>query len=319
MLHGSFANGRYTSTVLFVLSMLVLAATYWLPASVDALWQPQHPYFMSGAVSRMLSVLMYIPAALLLSRQTFFDRAVKWKGALYLWFVALSTFANGNATVAFAALFFLLSFVVLLFTQYATNTVGLLYTSFMLLGLLSFIVPHSLYFLPLYLLFCSMTNTLSVRGVAASLLGLLTPFWLVMGTAYVLPGVNVITESFMAALPAIFNVEFPSFSLPNMLLLIFELSVLLPAMFLFVGGTSPAKPLLRRRLSFITVAAVYLLLLCTIVSGGAQFFYACQLPFVAILASYVLARKETKLLNIYFVILNVLMIAIATSPLWLNS
>ena len=319
MLHGSFANGRYTSTVLFVLSMLVLSAAYWLPASTDLLWQPQHPHFMSGAVSHMLSVLMYVPAALLLSRQTFFDRAVKWKGALYLWFVALSTFANGNATVAFAALLFLLSFVVLLFTQYATNTVGLLYTSFMLLGVLSFIVPHSLYFLPLYLLFCSMTNTLSVRGVAASLLGLLTPFWLVMGTAYVLPGVNVITESFMAALPAIFNVEFPSFSLPNMLLLIFELSVLLPAMFLFVGGTSPAKPLLRRRLSFITVAAVYLLLLCTIVSGGAQFFYACQLPFVAILASYVLARKETKLLNIYYVILNVLMIAIATSPLWLNS
>lgn len=319
MLHGSFANGRYTSTVLFVLSMLILSATYWLPASVDALWQPQHPYFMSGAVSRMLSVLMYIPAALLLSRQTFFDRAVKWKGALYLWLVALSTFANGNATVAFAALFFLLSFVVLLFTQYATNTVGLLYTSFMLLGVLSFIVPHSLYFLPLYLLFCSMTNTLSVRGVAASLLGLLTPFWLVMGTAYVLPGVNVITESFMAALPAIFNVEFPSFSLPNMLLLIFELSVLLPAMFLFVGGTSPAKPLLRRRFSFVVVAFVYLLLLCTIVSGGAPFFYACQLPFVAMLASYVLARKETKLLNIYFVILNVLMIAIATSPLWLNS
>ena len=319
MLHGSFANGRYTSTVLFVLSMLVLSAAYWLPASVDALWQPQHPYFMSGAVSRMLSVFIYILAALLLSRQTFFDRDIKWKGGLYLWLVALSTFANGNAAVAFAALLFLFSFVLLLFAQYSADAVRLLYTSFMLLGVLSFVTPYSLYFLPLYVLFCSMTNTLSVRGVAASLLGLLTPFWLVMGTAYVLPGVNVITESFMAALPAIFNVEFPSFSLPNMLLLIFELSVLLPAMFLFVGGTSPAKPLLRRRLSFITVAAVYLLLLCTIVSGGVPFFYACQLPFVAILASYVLARKETKLLNIYFVILNVLMIAIAISPLWLNS
>ena len=319
MLHGSFANGRYTSTVLFVLSMLVLSAAYWLPASVDALWQPQHPYFMSGAVSRMLSVFIYILAALLLSRQTFFDRDIKWKGGLYLWLVALSTFANGNAAVAFAALLFLFSFVLLLFAQYSADAVRLLYTSFMLLGVLSFVTPYSLYFLPLYVLFCSMTNTLSVRGVAASLLGLLTPFWLVMGTVYVLPGVNVITESFMAALPAIFNVEFPSFSLPNMLLLIFELSVLLPAMFLFVGGTSPAKPLLRRRLSFITVAAVYLLLLCTIVSGGVPFFYACQLPFVAILASYVLARKETKLLNIYFVILNVLMIAIATSPLWLNS
>ena len=319
MLQGSFANGRYTSTVLFVLSMSVMLAAYWMPPIVETMTQPAVPEFMDGFVAHIVSMLIYLFASLLLSRQTFFDRAVKWKGALYLWFVALSTFANGNATVAFAALFFLLSFVVLLFTQYATNTVGMLFTSFMLLGVLSFIVPHSLYFLPLYLLFCSMTNTLSVRGVAASLLGLLTPFWLVMGTAYVLPGVNVITESFMAALPAIFDVEFPSFSLPNMLLLIFELSVLLPAMFLFVGGTSPAKPLLRRRLSFITVAAVYLLLLCTIVSGGVPFFYACQLPFVAILASYVLARKETKLLNIYFVILNVLMIAIATSPLWLNS
>ncbi len=319
MLHGSFSNGRYTSTVLFVLSMLVLSAAYWLPASQAVLEPPAHPSFMGGAVSHILSIFIYLLVALLLSRQTFFDRDIKWKGALYLWFVALSTFANGNAVVAFAALLFLLSFVVLLFAQYSADAVGPLFTSFLLLGVLSFVMPYSLYLLPLYVLFCSMTNMLSVRSAAASLLGLLTPFWLVMGTAYVLPGVNVITESFMAALPAIFDVEFPSFSLPNMLLLIFELLVLLPAMFLFVGGTSPAKPLLRRRFSFVVVAFVYLLLLCTIVSGGAPFFYACQLPFVAILASYVLARKETKLMNLYFVILNGIMIAVATSPLWLNS
>ena len=319
MLHASFANGRYTSTVLTVLSMLVFVAAYWLPASADALWQPLHPSFMSGAVSRMLSTFVYLLAAFLLSRQTFFDHSVRWKGALYLWFVSLSVFCNGNAVSAFAALLFLFSFVLLFFAQYSANAVGLLYTSFMLLGVLSFVTPYSVYFLPLYLLFCSMTNTLSGRGVAASLLGLFTPFWLVMGTAYVLPGVDGVAESFMAGVCAVFEVNVPPFSILDLLLLILVLVVLLPAAVIFAGGSSPTKPLLRRRFSFIIVAELYMLLLCLVVCGGAALFYTCQLPFLAILASYTLARKETKLSNIYFVIFNVIMIAIATSTLWLNS
>lgn len=319
MLHGSFSNGRYTSTVLFVLSMLVLSADYWLPASQAVLELPAYPSFMGGAVSHILSIFLYLLAALLLSRQTFFDRDIKWKGAFYLWLVALSTFANGNAAVAFAALLFLLSFVLLLFAQNSVDAVGPLYTSFLLLGVISFVTPYSLYLLPLYVLFCSMTNILSVRSAAGSLLGLLTPFWLVMGTAYVLPGVDGVAESFFAGLSSIFDVELPAFSVPGILLLLFILLVLLPAVFLFVGSSSPAKPPLRRRLSFVMVANVYMLLLCFLVGGGAAFFYLCQLPFVAILASYVLARKETKLMNLYFVILNGIMIAVATCPLWLNS
>ncbi len=319
MLHGAFVNGRYTSTVLFVLSMLVFAAAYWLPVPADLLALPLLPPVMGMAVSHLLSALLYILAAIVLSKQAFFDSNVKWKGALYLWFVALSTFVGGNAAVALAALLFLLSFVLLLFAQYSAEPTGPLFSSFLLLGVLAFIMPCSLLFIPLFLLFCSMTNILSVRGVAASILGLLAPFWIVMGTAYVLPDVGDITESFIAGLPAIFDIGLPAYSLLGILQLLFVLVVLLPAIVIFMGGSSPAKPSLHRRLSFVIVAVVYMLLLCFVVGGSAGFFYICQLPFVAVLASYILARKESKILNLYIIILNLIMIAIATYPLWWNN
>ena len=315
MLQGYFASGRYTSAVLFVLSMLVMVSAHWMPVSalpIDGL-----PVLFSGFLSRAVALLLYLLSAVLLSRQTFFDREVKWKGALYMWFVAVSTFVNGNVTIALLSLVFLLSVILLLFCQYSPGPVGLLYASFMLLGLLAFISPYALYLIPLYLLFCSITNTLSSRGVAASFLGLLTPFWLVVGTAYVFPRANGIWDSFVTMLPAVADVDFAGLTFVHLLVLLLVLAVLLPAVFAFVGSASPAKPLLRRRLTFVIVANIYLLLLFVIVDGGSGFFYICQLPFVAILASYLFAKKETRLSNVYMIFINLIMVAMATQSLWL--
>ena len=317
MLQGSFASGRYTSTVLFVLSMLVIQAAHWLPATSVSILQPDVPEFMNGIVSRVVSVLIYFFSALLLSRQAFFDRGVRWKGARYLWIVAVSTFVNGNPTIAFSSLLFLLSIILLFLCQYSGNSVTPLYTSFFLLGVLSFVTPYSLYFIPLHLTFCSMANMLSARGVAASILGLVTPFWLVMGTMYVFPDANALIEPFANGVSQLFDVNFQNFTVLHLLLLLFVLIVLLPAIFTFVGSTSPAKPLLRRRISFMIVANVYLLLLFCIVTDASGLFYMCQLPCVAILASYLFAKKETKLSNMYFILVNLIMLAIATQSIWL--
>lgn len=318
MLQGSFANGRYTSTVLFVLSMSVMLAAYWLPPVQDYVAQPAVPEFMGGILSRVVSMLIYGFSAVLLSRQTFFDRGVKWMGALYLWFVAMSMFVNGNPLIAFASMLFLLSVILLLLCQYSANPVGPFYSSFMILGILCYIMPCSVYIVPLYLLFCFITNTFSVRGMAASLIGLLTPLWFVMGLAYVFPGVNVLQQTFMDGLANVFDIGFSAFSVLDILLSVFVLAILLPAIFAFVGSTSPSKPLLRRRMSFLIIADVYMLLLFCFVDGGSVFFYMCQLPCVAIFASYLLAKKETKLSNVYFVLVNIIIIAIATLGLWVK-
>lgn len=316
MLQSSFANGRYTSTVLFVLSMSVMLAAYWLPPVVDAVAQPAVPEFMGGMLSRVVSMLIYGFSAVLLSRQTFFDRGVKWMGALYLWFVAMSMFVNGNPLIAFASLLFLLSVILLFLCQYSANPVGSFYSSFMILGILCYVMPCSVYFVPLYLLFCFITNTFSVRGIAASLLGLLTPLWFVMGLAYVFPGVSALQKTLMDGFAAVLDIGFSAFSVLDLLLSVFVLAILLPAILAFVGSTSPSKPLLRRRMSFLIIAEVYMLLLFCIVDSGSGLFYVCQLPFVAIFASYLLAKKETKLSNVYFVLVNVIIIAMATFGLW---
>ena len=316
MLHSSFANGRYTSTVLFVLSMSVMLAAYWMPPVVETLAQPAVPEFMDGLVSHIVSMLIYALAAVILSRQAFFDRDVKWMGALYLWLVAMSMFVNGNPLIAFASLLFLISVILLLLCQYSANPVGLFYASFMLLGILCFVLPYSVYFVPLYLLFCSITNTFSGRGIAASLLGLFTPFWFVMGLAYVFPDMNEVQLSCMDGFLAVLDVGFSAFGVLDLLLLALALAVLLPTVFTFVGSTSPSKPLLRRRMSFLIIAEVYMLLLFCIVNGGSALFYVCQLPCVAIFTSYLLAKKETKLSNVYFVLVNIIIIAIATFALW---
>lgn len=316
MLHGWFASGRYTSTVLFVLSMSVMLAAFWLPEPVVDMPQPVIGAFSGGFMSHLISVLIYAFAAVLLMRLSFFDRGVKWLGALYLWFVALSTFVNGNPFVALVSLLFLISVALLFLCQYNTSSTGLFFTSFMLLGVLAFITPYSLYLVPLYLLFCSMTNVFSPRGVGASLLGLITPLWLVLGTAYVFPDANIIWESFKSGVATVFDISFTGYSLLHVLLLFFVLMLLLPAVFTFVGSASPAKPLLRRRFSFVIVASIYLLLLFCVVNAGAAIFYACMLPFIAVLAAYLFAKKETKLSNLYFVIVNTIMLAVSVFSLW---
>ena len=276
------------------------------------------PEFMGGVLPRVVSMLIYGFSAVLLSRQTFFDRGVKWMGALYLWFVAMSMFVNGNPLIAFASLLFLLSVILLFLCQYSANPIGSFYSSFMILGILCYVMPCSVYFVPLYLLFCFITNTFSVRGMAASLLGLLTPLWLVMGLAYVFPDVSVLQQIFMDGLANVFDIGFSAFSVIDILLSVFVLAILLPAIFAFVGSTSPSKPVLRRRMSFLIIADVYMLLLFCIVDAGSVFFYMCQLPCVAIFASYLLAKKETKLSNVYFVFVNIIIIAIATLELWVR-
>ena len=316
MLHSSFANGRYTSTVLFVLSMSVMLAAYWMPPIVEPMTQPAVPEFMDGFVAHIVSMLIYLFASLLLSRQTFFDRGVKWMGALYLCFVAMSMFVNGNPLIASASLLFLISVIMLFLCQYSTNPVGLFYVSFMLLGILCFVSPYSAYLVPLYLLFCSITNTFSARGIAASLLGLFTPLWFLMGLAYVFPEMNEVQMSYLDGFATIFDVGFSAFSVLDLLLLVFVLAVLLPTLFAFVGSAYPSKPLLRRRMSFLIIAEIYLLLLFCMIDGGSALFYVCQLPCVAVFASYLLAKKETKLSNVYFVVVNVIIIAIATFALW---
>lgn len=317
-LHGRFASGLYTPVIQTVLSLLLMLSAYWLPASVLPISLPSVPAFLVGLPSRLLSVLLYIIAAQVFAQQTFFDRRVRWMGAFYMWLVAISVFANGNCTIAVTSLLFVISFVLLLACQYSANPVRLLFTTFFMLGVMAFITPFSLCLIPLFLLFSFLTNIFSLQGFLASLLGVATPFWLVLGTAYVFPEVSVLSDNLLSGIPSLLDVSFPDVTPLLILQVVLVLVLLLPAITRFIGSANPAKPLLRRRFSFIIIAVIYLLSLFCVMNSGRVLFYFWLLPPLAVMASYVLTGKETRVMNIYFILINLIMLAIATHGIWLR-
>ena len=315
---GCFASGRHTPILLFVFSLLLMLSAFWLPASVLPAQLPMEPPYLEGVASRFVSALLYAVSAMVISTQKFFDRRVRWVGSLYLCMVAIMLFANGNSMLALSSLLFVLSLVVLFACQYSRNSVSLLFTAFMVLGSIIFVTPFALYLLPLYLVFCFFVNIFSLRGLLASILGLLTPFWLALGTEYVLSGNGVLANNVLVGLKGLFSFSASENSLLYIMLLAFALILMLPAVIKFIGSALPAKTFLRRRLSFIMVADAYLLLLCCFVGDVAVMFYFWHLPFLAVLAAYLFSGKETKLMNVYFIFINIVMVAIATQSLWLK-
>lgn len=317
-LHSRFASGRFTPVLLFTFSLLLMLSAFWYPASAVPVTLPAEPSFMGGLASRLLSTIFYAVSAILISGQDFFDRRVRWVGAFYMWMVAALPFVNGNSTLALSSFLSVLSFVILFVCQYKVNSMGLLYAAFIVLGFQLFVTPFAIFLIPLYWVFCLFANIFSPRGFVASLLGLATPFWLLLGTEYVLSDCNVLSNYIYDSLAGIFRVSGNGSPTLFLILLGFALLLLLPSIVIFMGSASPAKPLLRRRLSFIMVADAYLLLLCCLWADGVFVFYSCSLFCQSIIASYIFSVKETKLIGVYFLFVNLIMVAIATQALWLK-
>lgn len=317
-LHSRFASGRFTSVLLFAFSLLLMLSAFWYPASAVPVQLPSEPSFMGGLASRLLSTIFYAVSAILISGQDFFDRRVRWVGAFYMWMVAVLPFVNGNSTLALSSFLSVLTFVILFACQYKVNSMGLIYASFLILGFQLFVTPFAIFLIPLYWAFCLYANISSPRGFVASLLGLATPFWLLLGTEYVLSDCNVLSNYISDSLAGIFRVSGNGSPTLFLILLGFALLLLLPSIVIFMGSASPAKPLLRRRLSFIMMADAYLLLLCCLWADGVFVFYSCSLFCQSIIASYIFSAKETRLIGVYFLFVNLIMVAIATQALWLK-
>lgn len=79
-------------------------------------------------------------------------------------------------------MFVVAAYLFLFQTYQDREAVGLTYYGYLMLGLASLAVPHILYFVPLlWLLMAANLLSLSWRTWAASLLGLLTPYWFISG------------------------------------------------------------------------------------------------------------------------------------------
>ena len=98
-------------------------------------------------------------------------------------FIALTctvSFLFGSLSGALVQLFTIASLLFLLSTYQSAQSLGRIFYAFLLQGLVSLLWPHILLLVPLqWLLMVTQLQSLSWRGLLASLIGLLTPYWFI--------------------------------------------------------------------------------------------------------------------------------------------
>lgn len=270
-----------------------------------------------NVVTRVLALLCYMSVALLLNSLHLFERRVSWLLSIYLWFMALSTFVQYDLNVALPSALLLVSLSVLFSCQLVQEPERRLFAAFFIIGSASFYIPLLFVFLPFMVAFTVMANVLTAKRFMAMLLGLVTPFWMVAGTAYVYSPASILFHrigGFFASIPV-------GLSLPPIHVMLFmaaELLSLVPAFAYFAVSSSPGKPLLRRRLLFVMVFNACTMLLSFVFHSQSELLYACTLPGTAIMFSYVFTLKMTRFSNIYFIFVNIIWIALASYCLWMD-
>lgn len=310
-------TGKYTPVTLLLLSLMVWGiGVFILPDTPVAIWAGIELGAIGTLLSGVISLACTVMSAFLLSSLYISERRIHWLTTFYLWIAALSLFTHANVLWAVSGLIFMVFLTMLFVCQSVVWVEGLLFAAFATLGFASLLMPQFLLLLPLGITYMSMMNVMGVKRIMAAILGIVTPLWLVYGTVYVYQPADVLLIPLIAGIHSLMSVSFAE-PLPIRLLLTFaDLAVLLPAAVLFAGSPVPGKPILRRRLEFLMLTCVWLMLLSWLYGNDFGLFYVWRLPAIAILASYILTLKVNKATNVYFVFINLLWLAVAAFSIW---
>lgn len=318
-LQGRFINGKGTSLLLLLMSFAFVAGSTFVAFAQGMLPQGAGSAESDwGTVLYFVSLLCYVPAAFITGSLHLFEKRTHWLSALFLWLVALSSFLHGDVMAAFSTTVLSVAAALLLCCQPGGMHERLVYTVFAIIGFSAFLLPQFLYLLPLFLVGLFIANIFSFRKLMAAMLGVATPFWLFYGIEYVFPQTGFLLEGFNEGIG---NLTVFSFAEATPLRLAFtamELLVLLPAAVIFISSPLPAKPLLRRRFTFVIFMDISLFFLSWVCGPCSELFYAWRLPAIAIMASYIFIVKQSRAANIYFIFINLVWLSLAAFGLCLN-
>lgn len=273
--------------------------------------------FIGDTVSRVVSLLSYIGAALILNHISLFEYRVPYLPHIFLWLASVQMFLQTDCLVAFSLLLFLLAVVQLISCCQPHSQEKTIYGAFAILSFSSLFFLQFAYLLPLFFLYLWVGNVFSIKNLFAALLGVITPYWLLFGTLFVAPSLEGLLLPLKSGVSNLLSSASFSFSLQSWVTLATEILILFVAVSLFFISSLPAKPLLRRRMILVFILNAYLLLLSFFIPQDYIQFLAWRIPGDAIMAVYVFSTKITRLSNIYFITLNILWLLTAVLCLWI--
>lgn len=318
-LQGYFVSGKRTSLLLLLLSVAVWSVGLFLSPRPESVSWPGYPFSLPGEVlSALVPLLCYVAVAFILVSFHLHESRIHWLAPLYLFIVSVSTAIHYDVVASASTLFFMLLMRELLSCEPGETVTGSLFAAFALLGLMSFALPQFLWLLPMLVVYLFISNIAGAKNIMSAILGLLLPFWLLLGTMYVWPDVAVVMPSWDKFVASVELSGVADITPSRLLLVAMELGIILPVTVLFVRSSVPSKPLVRRNFMFVMIMNCFLLLLSCFIADAFELFYAWRVPGIAVMASYLFSLKITRFSNVYFIFVFVFWILIAISGIWMS-
>ena len=238
-------------------------------------------------------------------------------------FIFLSTmFVSGFASLSgsIVQLCFITA-ILLLFNTYQDNqAVGRVFYAFLCLGLSSLFYVHILFLVPVvWILMATQLQSFSGRTLAASIIGLLTPYWFVSLWFIYQQDFSLMVQHFEALAdvgPGIF-LNYSAVTMEQVLVYVFLLTLSVAGIIHFWNYSFEDKIRIRLLYGFFTamilLTLVYIALLPTYYDPMIRIALVCGSPIVA----HFLTLTSTRITNIAFFVILAVCVAITVVNLWM--
>lgn len=316
----TFVTGRYTAISLLVASLLLWLLGLFSGANDGGSLRESIIYGFSVSqnwLGSLLALPIYLLIAYILNSLVILESRTSWLAFLFLYLLSMNFFLHGNFSLAISLLLFILSITILSSCIDYDGVQRRIYAIFLFFALSAIFFPQLIYLLPIFFLYLYISKIFKFRNLLAALLGIATPLWLLFGTAYIYPQLKAFTTPLLSRVTGLFVMKTAlSLTVAQLLFMSIEVLLLIHSVWLLIATSNPAKPIMRRMLSLFIITNAYLWILSFFSVNNFNMFFVWRLPGVALMLAYVATVKITKLSNIYFVILNILLLIVAFLGLW---
>lgn len=216
--------------------------------------------------------------------------------------------------------FFVACYLILFHAYQDTESMGHAYYAFLLLGLASMVCIHMVFFLPLLWLFMLLNlQSLSVRTFCASLLGLLTPYWIAAGWLIYQEDFTLMTTHFLPLLEFQQPFELGLLTLSQLLTLAFVVILALTGTIHYIRTSYNDKIRIRQLYSiFIWTDVVTIIFLC-VQPQHYDILMRLLIINTAPLIAHFIALTHTRITNIAFFVISVTALLLTAYNIWTSS
>lgn len=210
---------------------------------------------------------------------------------------------------------------VMLFRCYRDNTAtGWIFYASLCLGLTSVLWVQVLYFVPfIWLLTATHLNALSHRTLMASLLGLLTPYWLGAGWFVYQHRTADLAAHFAALAQWQPLCDYSEVTLPQLLVFVMTAGLLITGLIHFWRRSYNDKIRTRQMYGFFTIMALLVTILLILQPQHYDVLMRLLIINTAPFAAHFVALTHTKVTNIAFCVIVILCLSVTAYCLWMSS